>query len=96
MGLDNPIHIAFLLILLLLVFGAKRLPEMGRSLGSGMRGFKDSLSGENAQPAATPQPQPQPQPAVTTAAASAPAPVLAAAAEPARAPVEEPAESIVA
>jgi sec-independent protein translocase protein TatA len=46
MGLDNPLHIAFLLILLLLVFGAKRLPEMGRSLGSGMRGFKDALSGE--------------------------------------------------
>ena len=46
MGLDNPIHLAFLLILLLLVFGAKRLPEMGRSLGAGMRGFKDSLSGE--------------------------------------------------
>jgi sec-independent protein translocase protein TatA len=46
MGLDNPLHIAFLLILLLLVFGAKRLPEMGRSLGSGLRGFKDSLSGE--------------------------------------------------
>jgi sec-independent protein translocase protein TatA len=46
MGLDNPIHIAFLLILLLVVFGAKRLPEMGRSLGSGMRGFKESLSGE--------------------------------------------------
>jgi TatA/E family protein of Tat protein translocase len=36
-GFDNPIHIAFLLILLLLVFGAKRLPEMGRSLGAGMR-----------------------------------------------------------
>jgi sec-independent protein translocase protein TatA len=46
MGLDNPIHIAFLLILLLLVFGAKRLPEMGRSLGDGMRGFKDALGGE--------------------------------------------------
>ena len=45
MGLDNPIHILFLLILLLLVFGAKRLPEMGRSLGSGLRGFKDSLNG---------------------------------------------------
>jgi sec-independent protein translocase protein TatA len=44
MGLDNPIHIAFLLIVLLLVFGAKRLPEMGRSLGSGMRGFRDALS----------------------------------------------------
>jgi sec-independent protein translocase protein TatA len=58
MGLDNPIHIAFLLILLLLVFGAKRLPEMGRSLGSGMRGFKDALSSEDSQPklAAAPEP----------------------------------------
>jgi len=55
MGLDNPIHIAFLLILLLLVFGAKRLPEMGRSLGSGMRGFKDSLTGENVEPTLTEQ-----------------------------------------
>ena len=52
MGLDNPIHIAFVLVLLLLVFGAKRLPELGRSLGSGMRGFKDSISGEST-PAAT-------------------------------------------
>jgi len=30
LGFDNPIHIAFVLVLLLLVFGAKRLPEMGR------------------------------------------------------------------
>ena len=53
MGLDNPIHIAFLLILLLLVFGAKRLPEMGRSLGDGMRGFKDALGGQGTAPVAT-------------------------------------------
>jgi sec-independent protein translocase protein TatA len=46
MGLDNPLHIAFLLILVLLVFGAKRLPEMGRSLGAGMRGFRETLGGE--------------------------------------------------
>jgi sec-independent protein translocase protein TatA len=46
LGLDNPIHIAFLLLLLLLVFGAKRLPEMGKSLGAGLRGFKDSISGD--------------------------------------------------
>jgi sec-independent protein translocase protein TatA len=45
-GLDNPIHIAFVLLIVLLVFGAKRLPELGRSLGSGMRGFKESISGE--------------------------------------------------
>jgi len=48
MGLSNPIHIAFLLVILLLVFGAKRLPEMGRSLGEGLRGFKSSIEGEPA------------------------------------------------
>lgn len=48
-GLDNPIHMIFLFGVVLLVFGAKRLPEMGRSLGSGMRGFKESLSGEVAE-----------------------------------------------
>jgi sec-independent protein translocase protein TatA len=65
MGLDNPVHIAFLVVILLLVFGAKRLPEIGRSLGSGMREFKDSISGESKQPAlnaATQQPQPVAQP----------------------------------
>jgi sec-independent protein translocase protein TatA len=46
LGLDNPIHILFLLVIVLLVFGAKRLPEMGKSLGEGLRGFKDSISGE--------------------------------------------------
>lgn len=55
MGLDNPIHIAFLLIVLLLVFGAKRLPEMGHSLGTGLRGFKDAIGGESthASPSVT-------------------------------------------
>jgi sec-independent protein translocase protein TatA len=48
MGLDNPLHLAFLLAILLMLFGAKRLPEMGRSLGSGLRGFKESLSGIDA------------------------------------------------
>jgi sec-independent protein translocase protein TatA len=46
-GLENPIHILFLLVILLLVFGAKRLPEMGRSLGAGVRGFKETISGEH-------------------------------------------------
>ena len=67
MGLDNPLHIAFLLIVLLLVFGAKRLPEVGRSLGSGLRGFKESLSGDAAQQAA-------PAPELTSAVAQPPAP----------------------
>jgi len=47
MGLDNPLHIAFLVVILLLVFGAKRLPEIGRSLGGGMREFKDSITGDS-------------------------------------------------
>jgi sec-independent protein translocase protein TatA len=46
MSLDNPLHLAFLLLLVVLVFGAKRLPELGRSLGSGMRGFRDALAGD--------------------------------------------------
>ena len=58
LGLDNPIHIAFLLVLLLLVFGAKRLPEMGKSLGAGLRGFKESITGEDHALGEIPQPQP--------------------------------------
>jgi sec-independent protein translocase protein TatA len=41
----GPWEIILLLLLALLLFGAKRLPEIGRSLGSGMREFKDSVSG---------------------------------------------------
>jgi sec-independent protein translocase protein TatA len=36
-----------ILIVLLVVFGPKRLPEMGRSLGRGMREFKDSVTGKD-------------------------------------------------
>jgi sec-independent protein translocase protein TatA len=39
-------EILILLLVILLVFGPKRLPEMGRSLGRGMREFKDSISGD--------------------------------------------------
>jgi sec-independent protein translocase protein TatA len=81
MGLDNPLHIAFLVVILLLVFGARRLPEIGRSLGSGMREFKQSITGEGSQqqqqqPAIGAAPQ---QPALHTAAQ--PAQVAAPAAE---------------
>jgi sec-independent protein translocase protein TatA len=44
-GWTSPTHIALLLLIALLLFGARRLPEIGRSLGSGMREFKDSVSG---------------------------------------------------
>jgi sec-independent protein translocase protein TatA len=48
-------ELMILLIVLLLIFGAKRLPEMGRSLGKGMREFKDSVTGvEDAVTTTTP------------------------------------------
>src|SRR4029453_16507500 len=40
-------ELLILLLVLLLVFGPKRLPEMGRQLGKGMREFKDSISGRD-------------------------------------------------
>jgi sec-independent protein translocase protein TatA len=40
-------EVLILLLVVLLVFGPKRLPEMGRSLGKGMREFKDSISGKD-------------------------------------------------
>jgi sec-independent protein translocase protein TatA len=53
-----------LLIVLLLIFGPKRLPEMGRSLGRGMREFKDSISGnrddDDDEPAALPRASDEP------------------------------------
>ena len=81
MGLDNPLHIAFLVVILLLVFGARRVPEIGRSLGSGMREFKQSINGESHShhgpqqlpPAATPAPPPSQAPAEPTVTGAEPA-----------------------
>jgi sec-independent protein translocase protein TatA len=43
-----------ILIVALLVFGPKRLPEIGRSLGKGMREFKDSITGDSGEKAELP------------------------------------------
>ena len=54
MALIGPIgtpELIIILLVLLLVFGAKRLPEMGRSMGRGMREFKDAVTGEESSPA---------------------------------------------
>ena len=71
-GNIGPLEIAIVLIIALLVFGPKRLPELGKSLGKGIREFKGSITGENddkdEQPdehaqiaAADPTPPPAPQ-----------------------------------
>ena len=88
MGLDNPLHIAFLVVILLLVFGARRLPEIGRSLGGGMREFKDAISGDSHKGSLT-QATEQPM-AAAPAPVAAPVAAAAPAAPPAAAPVAQP------
>ncbi len=43
----GPLELAIVLIIALVIFGPKRLPDLGKSLGKGMREFKDSISGDN-------------------------------------------------
>lgn len=43
-GWTSPTHLVLLMLIALCLFGAKRLPEIGRSLGSGMREFKESVT----------------------------------------------------
>ena len=66
-------EIAIVLLIVLVIFGPKRLPQLGRSLGSGMREFKDAVTGnrkndDDDMPGLT-SPPPDPAERVTTAAA---------------------------
>jgi sec-independent protein translocase protein TatA len=49
---QTPWHIVLLLVIALLLFGGKRLPEIGKALGSGMREFKDAVTGHSPDPPA--------------------------------------------
>ena len=75
-------ELLILLLVLLLVFGPKRLPEMGRQLGKGMREFKDSVSGSGKdddpstttpsfRPRSRSRPRPRPRRASATPSPSA-------------------------
>ena len=55
-GLESPAHLLILLVIALIVLGPKRLPEAGRSLGSGIRGFKESLAGKDDDEPSPPKP----------------------------------------
>jgi sec-independent protein translocase protein TatA len=44
MGIGNPVHLIFIAAVALIVLGPKRLPELARSLGNGMREFRESMS----------------------------------------------------
>ena len=47
MSMPGPLEVVVILLVVLLLFGAKRLPEIGRSLGDGIREFKKSIKGDS-------------------------------------------------
>ena len=65
--LSEPTHWIFILILLFVLFGAKRLPELGKGLGEGLKGFKEGLKGITDPTPAAPTVQPTVQQTVASA-----------------------------
>jgi sec-independent protein translocase protein TatA len=81
----QPTHLLFILVIALLVLGPKRLPEVGRSLGRGLRDFRHAMSGEDHHDEVLSQGIAEEEPATP---ASEPAPPATDAAEPASEPAE--------
>jgi sec-independent protein translocase protein TatA len=50
----GPMELVIVLVIALLVLGPKRLPDAGRSVGKGLREFKDAISGKDDEPAISP------------------------------------------
>jgi sec-independent protein translocase protein TatA len=56
----QPTHLIFVLVVALLVLGPKKLPEVGRQLGNGLRDFRAAINGEHHEPAEVQAPYEQP------------------------------------
>ena len=50
-GLFQPMHLLVIFGIALLVFGPKKLPELGKGIGEGLRGFKRAMHGDEQEPA---------------------------------------------
>jgi sec-independent protein translocase protein TatA len=92
-------ELIIVLVILLVIFGPKRLPGLGRSLGSGMREFKESITGDgkddetaddDGRRALEAAPGPVVAPPVATTAPATTVPAAAPADRPSEAPVSEP------
>ena len=82
----GPLEIAVVLIIVLIIFGPKRLPELGKSMGHGIREFKNSISGESDKD--SPEEKQRELQASQQAQVSQPQPPPAAAESPAESPAE--------
>jgi TatA/E family protein of Tat protein translocase len=104
MGIENPVHLLFIAIIALVVLGPKRLPELARALGNGIREFRESVGGHGEPtieqalraepPAAHPDPAAPPAPAPASSPAAPAASAAVAPAPSAAAPTVDPAQSI--
>jgi sec-independent protein translocase protein TatA len=56
-GLFQPMHLMIIAGIALLIFGPKKLPELGKGLGEGLRGFKSAMHGKEDSPAMAPTPK---------------------------------------
>jgi sec-independent protein translocase protein TatA len=52
-GLFQPMHLLVIFGIALLVFGPKKLPELGKGIGEGIRGFKSAMKADDEMPATT-------------------------------------------
>jgi sec-independent protein translocase protein TatA len=68
MPTPGPLEVVIILIIVLIIFGPKRLPDLGRSLGRGMREFKDSVTGKDKDELPEVTPAEKPEPTTTTTA----------------------------
>ncbi len=50
-GIFQPMHLLIVAGIALLIFGPKKLPELGKGMGEGIRGFKAAMAGRDEQPA---------------------------------------------
>jgi sec-independent protein translocase protein TatA len=70
MGIENPVHLLFIALVALIVLGPRRLPELARALGKGMREFREAISQETHEA----EPPADGAPAAEQAQLTAPAP----------------------
>jgi TatA/E family protein of Tat protein translocase len=75
MGIESPTHLLFIAVIALLVLGPKRLPELARAVGKGVREFRGALEDAGLRGSTTAPSAPSPQPAQQ--ALPAPPPALA-------------------